>query len=113
MTTAVLKEALHDRIVVLEHGLHAVREEFPYTPWSVSQAREESRLEGRLEEVKVCLALVDNLQLEEEHPLLELRGDVIRHVPWGKQSRGDWPQSTFGVADEAEPGVNRYDPGRC
>ena len=110
MTIAALKEVLSDRIMMLKSGVHQ---------------KPTAHMEGRLEELQVCLGLVEKLQLDEEHPLLELRDGCVRRVPWGEQERHNWPDSTFsGLVwdyenhessnqDESEPDVNRFDPSRC
>lgn len=92
MTLAALKEVLQDRV-------NALVEEFE--PMTEIPSREQSRwqagyLEGRLEEARVCLRLVERLQLEEA---ISAEGRVRRadtSDDWGKQQRGDWPRSSFG-----------------
>jgi hypothetical protein len=108
MTKDALKEVLQDRIYMLDHAL---RESRGVPRWLQAERggiafyeRDEARLEGRLEELRVCLRLVEQLKLDEEHPLLELSEKGIRRVDdapdeWGKQVRGDWPNATFGGAD--------------
>jgi len=82
MTLAALKEVLQDRVNLLTEEFSAhIRSSLPW-----EHRWEAGYLEGRLEEVRVCLRLVEKLQLDEKHPL---------------------------VANEAEPGVDRHDPGRC
>jgi hypothetical protein len=106
-----IKEALQDRINLLTEEFKAHGDSD--MPWQ--QRWKAGYIEGRLEEAHVCLRIFEKLRIDEEHPLLALdvKSGKWARVPWGKQSRGNWPQSTFGVADEAEPGVHRHDPGRC
>jgi hypothetical protein len=104
MTIDALKEVLQDRIDMLDRALRDSRS-IPSWLQAERHDRDEARLEGRLEELRVCLRLVEQLKLDEEHPLLELSESGIRRVDgptpddWGTQQRGDWPNSTFGGAD--------------
>ncbi len=105
MTLAALKEVLQDRINALVGEFEPIAD-IPSTEQNRWQA---GYIEGRLEEARVALRLVDRLQLEEEHPLLELERDGrVRRVAdsdgWGEQQRGDWPASTFGRLEIAEYG---------
>jgi len=72
----------------------------------------------RLEEIEYALSLLLDIDQEryerEQHPLRIIPSITFKSDDdWGKQSRGDWPDSTFGRVDEAEPGINRFDPSRC
>jgi hypothetical protein len=106
MILAAFKEVLQDRLDLLTLARDKASKT---TSW------QQGYLYGRREELRVCLRLAESLKLDEDHlPFTsDLKGGQREHIPWGKQSRGHWPQSTFGTVDEAEPGVNRYDPGRC
>jgi hypothetical protein len=111
MTIYTLKETLHDRITILEAGLDQTRRQ----PASHESLEQEIALEARLEETRVFFKLVDQVaqdqvtyaQERREYPLYDGEKFI-----WGEQSRGNWPDSTFG-AEEAEPGIERHDPKRC
>jgi hypothetical protein len=106
MTIAALQEVLSDRIGMLESALRQNTTAPTWLPNADERSeRDRARLEGRLEELRVCLGLVEKLELDEEHPLFELSEQGIRRIDdqisddWCSQPRGDWPTSTFGGAD--------------
>ena len=111
MTGPALLEVLQDRLNMLVTALDGMS--FEGEGDEVAYARQRGYLEGRVEELRVCLDLAERVV----HPLMAVTSTGhLRLVPdapeWGKQDRHNWPDFAFG-ASEAEPGVDRYDPERC
>lgn len=94
MTISVLERTLSDRIVMLESALRQIATAPSWLALSYTEersARDRVRLEGRLEELRVCLRLVEKLKIDKVDNFISDR--------WGAQERVDWPNSTFGGAD--------------
>lgn len=101
MTLETLKEVLQDRIDMLSSSLID-----PIFEDARDDQYELVSLESRLEEIRVCLQLVEQLEIDTDHPLMELKDSEIRvvdPVAWGQQPRGDWPNSSFGGAEMEDP----------
>lgn len=93
MTLSALKEVLRDRIALLESVIHDGDTAPP--SWLPQGAEDQSYRRGRLEELRVCLSLVEKLDVD---PLVDAKNKAESRSRWGEQPRGDWPNSSFSGA---------------
>lgn len=119
MRLQALKEVLRDRIKVLE----AINEVGQVV--HRGRAFQAGSLEGRLEEARVVAALVDRVTEVDIPPLFSVTVDehgeqTVERVderpfvdPNDPNAGTDTPASMRARREEAEPGVNRFDPRRC
>lgn len=115
MTFKQLKESIEDRLTTLVHA-DANNYEGDYIS---------GELHGRLEETKVILGLINSVTEFEIPPLFSVTVDehgeqVIERFDETRFADPNDPNAgTDSLAamrarrDEAEPGTDRYDPGRC
>jgi hypothetical protein len=136
MTFADLRASLEDRVRTLEHAYSAEID----VPLAKQNRYNVYTLEGRLEEARAILRLVASVDTRPALMQIDADGSVELVISdpepeWGEQQRGDWPISTFAdllvpreerarikkivttpvatCEDDAEPGTDRHDPGRC
>lgn len=115
-----LKETLHDRIQMLEAAEDSMTRRGGVIHGPRGERYERGVIEGRLEEARVMFALVDQVahsqatlaQERREHPLLSLT-HVEFHDPNDPNAGPDTLAAVQRRREEAEPGIDRHDPGRC
>lgn len=100
MTLSALKKVLRDRIFSLETVMQVTAD--TALSWLPQGAKDQAYRQGRLEELRVCLSLVERLDID---PLVDAKNKAESRFRWGDQSQGDWPNSSFGGAEMEDPNV--------